>query len=347
MPVLSTIKCIFSSTIRKGLFILTTMVCFSCQFNTPPDISDIDLEINIRRFENDLFSQPLYNINQSVDSLHNAYPHFFPMFSQQVIGLANYKNPNYNSLLQSMVTHYLSHQTYKTVQKKFPDLSWLENDLSTAFKYYKYYFHEKTIPEICTFIGVYNNSLMVSENILAIALEMYLGSDEENYLLFDPPFQRYERYTMRRESIVPDCIYAWVSTEFIFNDSVNNLVNHMVYQGKVMYAMDKLLPTLHDTLKFGFTPNQLTFCENNDRQMWTYLIENKLLFIKNEFKINQFINKAPFTKDFSSESPGQAAIWLGREIIRAYMQKNKNIDLLQLMKNDNYQAILNQSGYNP
>ena len=77
------------------------------------------------------------------------------------------------------------------------------------------------------------------------------------------------------------------------------------------------------------------------------MIEKKLLFETNYLTINKFVNPAPFTSGFPKNSPGQAVLWLGREIIYAYMKRNPEISLSELMMNDNYQRILSESRYEP
>ena len=91
----------------------------------------------------------------------------------------------------------------------------------------------------------------------------------------------------------------------------------------------------------------MDFCKVHEKRMWEYLIENKKLFVTDGFILNQFINDAPFTKDFSQDSPGRAAVWIGYRIIDSYMKNNRNVSLNDLMRETDYQKILNLSKYNP
>jgi hypothetical protein len=91
----------------------------------------------------------------------------------------------------------------------------------------------------------------------------------------------------------------------------------------------------------------MKWCEQNEKQLWTYFIENKMLFITDSFVINKYINDAPFTSGFSQESPGRAVVWLGYRIISSYVKNNKNITLQQLMERRDYQNIFNKSRYRP
>ena len=81
--------------------------------------------------------------------------------------------------------------------------------------------------------------------------------------------------------------------------------------------------------------------------MWTYLVEKDLLFSTKRMDIVRYINDGPQTNGFPPESPGRTGAWLGRQIIRKYMKRNPEITLEKLMKNQDYQGILNASAYLP
>jgi len=152
---------------------------------------------------------------------------------------------------------------------------------------------------------------------------------------------------MHAKKVSSDIVHTWLFGEFTFNDSIDNLVNNMIYEGALMYATKKLLPTQSDSLLFGFTPEQMKWCKNNELHMWSYLVEHKLLFDTETFTINQFVGEAPFTKGFPPESPGKASVWLGYRIVRQFMDRNKDYSLEQLMNETDYQHILNAARYNP
>ena len=75
--------------------------------------------------------------------------------------------------------------------------------------------------------------------MLGIGLDRYLGSDCEYYAQLGLP--QYARNKMHKEKIVSDCMYAWATTEWIFegaegaSEPSRNVLNHMVYEGKLIY----------------------------------------------------------------------------------------------------------------
>ena len=113
-----------------------------------------------------------------------------------------------------------------------------------------------------------------------------------------------------------------------------------------MYAVQKLLPETPDSLIFGYTSEQIKWCQQNTDLMWTSLVENKLLFSTDDLTISKLINPAPFS--FSTkEAPGRASIWLGNRIVNSYMKRNKGISIEKLLLDNDYQKILTEAKYKP
>ncbi len=121
----------------------------------------------------------------------------------------------------------------------------------------------------------------------------------------------------------------------------------MIHKGKLMYFVDALLPNAHDSVKIGYTAKQLDWCERNEAQMWSQLIEHKMLYSNNRMDIVRYTNDGPRTSGFPLESPGKTGVWIGWQIVREYMDKYPETTLPELMKNSDYQQILNDSKYFP
>jgi hypothetical protein len=158
---------------------------------------------------------------------------------------------------------------------------------------------------------------------------------------------RYQRINMFSDKIPSDVLYAFASIEVPYNDSTDNLLNNIIHQGKLMYFVDALLPDEPDSLKIGFTIDQMKWCVNNERRMWEYLIENKLLFSSDPMVIQKITGPSPFTYYFTGESPGRTGVWIGWQIIREYAKRNKDLSLAEIMDETDYQKILRKSRYNP
>jgi hypothetical protein len=332
----------------SGVLVIILLAIFNsctCHREERIPLDSIDVTIEVKRFDQDLFSIVLDSIEKEVGRLDSVYGEFFALFTEGIIGIGLPDNPSFNNYLSSFVTDNMVSETYRKVQSIFPDEKQLNRTLTDAFKRYRYYFPNKQIPDVYGFVSGFNNSIMLAEGIIGVGFDRYLGSDCEYYSLLGIP--KYLQYSMRPEKIPSDLVRFWLFGEFQFNDSIDNLLNNMIYEGMLMYLTKRLLPEQPDSLIFGFTPDQMQWCNRNEEQMWAHLVEHKLLFSTEQFTINQFVGEAPFTKAFTNESPGKASIWLGYRIVSRFMNRNKDYSLSMLMNETDYLSILSRSGYNP
>jgi hypothetical protein len=137
-----------------------------------------------------------------------------------------------------------------------------------------------------------------------------------------------------------------ISDAFPYNASNNNLVEEMIEKGKRLYVLDKLLPTTPDTLKLGYTSQQLEGCFQNEALIWNYFVKNDLLYNKESTVTQLYIKDGPKTPELGDGAPGYIGLFVGRQLVRSYMKNHPEVSLQQLIKTSN-QEILNNGGYKP
>lgn len=335
----------------QSFFITGVLLILSCQ-RGPLDVntSGIDIEINILRFEKDLFESDHEDLPATIQSISAKHEEFLSLFSR-VIRIGEAGSPGYQEYLSLFLSDEINNEVYAKTMETFPDLDDLENELTDAFKHYRYYFPEKEIPAVYSFVSRFNTSLIIGESILGIGLDRYLGRDCEYYQQLGLP--QYARFNMHGDKIVPDCMYAWASTEWSFEGEDSrekpsqNVLNHMIYQGKLLYFVQAMIPDAEEGLIMGFSEEQMKWCRMNEQTMWVYLIEQKLLYDTDYMTINKLTKEGPFTSYFPRESPARASVWLGWQIVKKYMERVGDVSLNELMDDTDYQKILQLSQYNP
>lgn len=310
------------------------------------NISNIKNDIEVIRFDQKLFSIQQKNSSTEITELSNTYPDFFNLFSYQIIHIGGIKDDGFADLLMQFTTDTMIVNVKKLVEEKFSDFYKTKKKINKAFKYFQYHFPEKKLPTIYVYISGFNQSVVTAENIIGISLDKYLGRDCHYYQQLSTTPQ-YKIANMQKNKIISDVVYAWGITEFGETNTATNLMGNIIHHGKLMYFVDALLPKSPDSLKIGYTKKQLEFCKNNEAQMWTYLVDKKMLFSSNHMDIVRYINDGPRTSGFPTESPARTGVWIGWQIVRQYMEKHPEITLAELMQNSNYQQILNDSRYFP
>jgi len=333
---------------RFLILILCALMVVSCKRNQfKVNVSSISADIEIKRLEKDLFSLNPDEIITAIPSLKEKYGTFLQLFSF-VINTGSIDDPAFGELLGSFCTDKLNNEVFSLAMKLYPDVRMIEERLENAFRHYIWYFPGKTIPVVYTCITGFNRSIITGDSVLAIGLDRYLGTDCEYYPRLE--IYKYLAARMNPWNIVPDCMYAWGVSDWDF-DSMgypsDNVLSRIIHEGKLKYFEKCMLPDINDTILFGFTSGQMKFCRNNEFRMWQYLIEHDLIFSSDQFVIRKLTGEAPFTSYFTNESPGKAAVWLGFRIVESYMLKNPAINLGSLMKNTDFQGLLEQSKYNP
>ncbi len=303
-----------------------------------------EVQIKIGRLEQSLFSIPIDSIAVSIPRLQRQYGELLDLYSLKVINIGAPGDPRYPAALTEFLTDSYMYNTFQKVSAIYPNLTDIETGLSEAFSNYHKEFPKREIPSVYTLISGFNQSMITTDTILAIALDKYLGKDEEMY--FGLGLANYQRHVMDKKYIVPDCMKAWLCTEFPYDDSIDNILTNILYEGKVIYSLHRLLPNMPDSLMFGYTPDQVRWCQNNTAQMWAFLVEKKLLYATDYLTINKLITPAPFCSLFTRESPGRAVVWLGYQIICSYMKHNR-ITLEELLQDNDYQQILAKAKFKP
>jgi len=300
--------------------------------------------VKIVRMEQSLFTIPIDSIPASIPRLVQQYGELFDLYSRRIICIGSPKDTKYPDELTRFLTDSYMYRAYKRVTEVYPNLKDIETGMNKAFSNYRKEFPDRIVPSVYTLISGFNESIIVTDTILAIALDRYLGKDEDMYFRMDLP--NYMRQVMDRKYVVADCMKYWLSTEFPYNDSIDNVLNNILYEGKIIYALHRLLPAMPDSLMFGFTPDQMRWCRNNTAQMWTFLVEQRMLYSTDYLTINKLVGPGPFCPLFTRESPGRAAVWLGYQIIVSYMKRN-NVTLEALLEDNDYGQILEKARFRP
>lgn len=307
--------------------------------NVKLDTSDT-VNIKIHRYEKALFAVDVKNLKSGMKKLLPEYSFFVPDSALD------------DSLDMQQMKNYLSDPFMKLLYKDcitiFPDLGDLEKQFNSALGLYKHYFPKKKVPQVYTYVSGMDdqNPVKFADSVLIIALDMYLGSDYKYYKeMLGLPLYVQKRF--RKDFILPDCMRAIAETVVDNSKENKNFLDYIIYQGKLLYFMDATLPETADSLKMYYSPSQMKWCEDNESNMWSFIIDKKLLYSTETSMISKLCADGPFTAVFSKESPSRTGIWIGWQIVRKYMAENSKVTMTELFQNQDSQDILTQSKYKP
>jgi len=331
-----------------ALAALFLIISFSNSCDNNPyniDISHINLELNWNRFERDLFMLNEVNLNENKAMISEKYGNFFRYFTSNVINVGDTGDPAFEQNLLAFIKDPTINEVYELTMEKYYEISDMKDGLEGGFKHYKYYFPNKVIPEIITYISGFNYAIVATDSVLGIGLDMYLGNDSKFYRMLALP--KYKTLNMDREFIVSDAMRGWLTSDYIMDENKSDLLTQMIYYGKVLFALDLMFPEMEERFKIGYTAEQVQWCKVNEAEMWAFYVDKEILFSSDYTEIIKYIGEAPFTRGFPEHSPGRTGWWLGWQIVKSYMRSHDDATLEQLFLEENAQMIFTQSKYKP
>ncbi|GGI27863.1 gliding motility lipoprotein GldB [Pedobacter mendelii] len=330
------------------LFFLFAIAFISCKQSNRPEVSDIKVEIKIERFDKDLLSGKNKNIDQTNISLEKKYGFFYDDYIHKMVGTPEYAG---SEIIRTLYNDPAYNDLMKEVGSVYPNLKLQEEGLSETFKYIKYYYPKVKIPRLISFVSGFSYPTPIGDGYLGIGLDTFLGKDSKFYrgIIESVPLYMSRRFTP--DNIVPRVAETFAHEElFPEPDANRTLLSKMVFQGKILYFLDQVLPeSITDSTKIGYSTNQLNWAQNFEQDIWAYFLENNSLYETDYQKIQVYLSDGPFTPGFGEnrESAPKLGVWMGWQIVRKYMKQNPKVTLQQLMTDNDAQKILNQSKYKP
>ena len=341
----------FSIKMKKSVLILgCSLLLFSCgNKKSGPDVSNIKVELPIERFDQSFFSIDTNNIKAGLQKTAAAFPEFYIDFMQQVLGL---NAQDTNTTTQQAVKIFL--RDYQPVENSlletYKNTDWLKKELVAAFQHVKYYFPQYKTGKLVLFNGPFDAPGVATTRFgLAVGLQQFAGKDFPAYedKAFQEMFPLYISRRFSKEYITANCMKAVVVD--LFPDKSNGLplIEQMIEKGKQWYLLDKFLPSTDDSIKTGYTQQQLDWCSEYEGLIWSFIVKNEDLNSINPEVIQTYIGEAPFTQGLSQEqSPGNIGQWVGWQIVKKFVSKNADMSPDKIM-NTPAREILNEAKYKP
>ncbi len=257
--------------------------------------------------------------------------------------LANFQN---DSLFR-----WLIDTTLRVFPPEYPFLK----KLTPLFQRWKKLYPEDSLPVIVTCVTGYGrvgaltlerDQAQLCQRHLAIGLNYYL-SDTFGFYPPDLP------YFIRRR-LTPPHLPVFVALRLIRSKmpvlspyQIPKMIDYMVWYGIQLYALEKLLPELPDTLRFFYTQSHMEWLKENKRYAYKALLP---YFQESRyFEIQPYIGEEPFTKVFGRESPPRLGWYFGYEAVRLYMERHPETSLRMLLElpPTQYQKLFQDAKYRP
>ncbi|MEO1437732.1 MAG: hypothetical protein AAFV80_19490 [Bacteroidota bacterium] len=335
------------------LCLVVTLCLFGCRDKSKniPDVSGIEVPLNIIRFDQELFSLDTNNISTALAQMSETYPDFTEVYFGSLLGAYDKRlaPDGPDPYIRGFITDRRILKLMDTCQIVYGDFSEQASAFQEAFKFYKYYFPDRETPSVTTYISEYIiGAFIYGDAKLAVGLDFFLGADYpyEQINPGNPNFSDYLIRSFNKDHLVARTLMPLIE-DMVGPESGTKLLDLMVHQGKKRYLLEQLLPRTPDSVIFEHTEAQMQWLVDNELDMWAFFLDEELLYSSRQKDIRKFVEPSPDSPGMPPEAPGNSGTWMGYKIVSAYMDKFPETTLEQLLMLQDAQKVLNDSRYRP
>jgi len=301
----------------------------------------LDTDAQIIRFDTALYQ---YLTQNEPDGFLDEYRTFLDEYGEKIIGIGRSDSAGFYSRLREYFSESTLMQLYSDQQVLFSDISALNAELSSGMEILLKQFPELRRSKIYLHVSGWLQNVVVSDEILSLSADKYMGAD---YSLYPEFFYEYQRQNMLPERVAPDYLLGFLMANFPFRGNAEVLLDRMIYEGKLRYILSRLLPKRKMWEYVGYTGEQHKWCNTHRDRIWKSILDNQHLYRPDYFTTDIYLKDAPTTATLSPDSPGRVGVWIGFQIVVSYMERHPTTDWRTLMNQTDYVAFLKESRFNP
>lgn len=230
-------------------------------------------------------------------------------------------------------------------KKIFGDLHDLKTEFEKAFINIRYYYPNFQPPKIETVISGLETDLFVSDTLIIVGLDYFLGPHAK----YKPNMYEYMLRRYQKNFIVPSALLLFGIDSRLnhFNPNDRTVLAEMVTYGKAYYFAKQMMPCTPDSVFIAYTAEEMRGARENEGLIWFRLLEDQVIYQTSHLMKQKFIAERPKTLEVGEKCPGRIGTWVGWQIIKAYMQQHPDITLPQLMELTDADKIFKESKYKP
>ena len=192
----------------------------------------------------------------ALHDMRTEYPLQTRTLIENVLQLGPVDDPDINNRLLRFFQDSTLRAIIDDVAEQYANTDDLQHQLTDAFRRLSMMLPGMKMPEFYTQIGSLDQSIVVSDTLVGISLDKYLGKDYPAYLRYG--YTEQQRSMMTREYIVPDCLGFYLLSLYPLAEEdtipaahfwhvskiqalVNHLMNHHFFVNDSIVRLEKFL----------------------------------------------------------------------------------------------------------
>jgi hypothetical protein len=322
----------------------------SCEDNPVKkvDISKTTISYSSSRFDRELFGADFNQPEVARQQLYTKYGTFLCDYMEVILQIAPCIPDTNFRALEGFVRYPDMVVLQNEITRKFPDaaIAGFDEEFEQALRHWHFHFPDSLVPAVAYMNSGFNFSAFSTDSIMAVGLDFFLGKDDSITSLLAPElFPNYFKEDMEPRYLVANVVkdFCWHQlNKREKNPAKAQLIEILVHQGKVMYLCDALLPEVEDSIKMNWSTPQMEWTEEHTFDVWKVLATDEVLFDRSPSENRKWIDFGPFTNvpSIPAASPPQLGIWMGWQMVRAYMKANPTTTMQELLSISDPAVIL-------
>jgi hypothetical protein len=334
----------FSALRLFGILLFSAVFMTGCNSDKDecvkvPDTKDVVAEINIENY-----TDSIARISSKAELVE-----FFsrqPVIRDFIFRRAEYPNDSVfiNEIYTRVSNPYIDTLLHET-KRVFGDQSMLKKQFEEAFRNLRYHFPDVVTPKIRTVISGLDTDMFMSDTLIVIGLDYYLGKDAK----FRPKMYDYLLRKYDPEDVVPSVMLVYGIDNRINKTDLKDktVLADMIAYGKSFYFAKRMLPCTPDSVLISYTQDEIRGSRKNQDLIWARFIESEVLYSTSHLVKKDYLGERPVTIQVGEKCPGRIGQWVGWQIVNKYMETHPDKTLKQLMDTENAQLLFKESRYKP
>jgi len=313
------------------------------------EVGIIPLPVKIEDAFLHLLGQPRPVIQSQLDSVLNLDRRFTKLVSEYILG--NQDSLDEKTVFEAYFTDTARSRLRDSCVRIFRKVDW-DQEVGIPLSNYHHQFPERNIPAIYLLITDFNYGIFIFQDVegrdaIGIGVEMFTGNTDlyDHLALNNPNFSAYLNRTFNVDHLASKIIQALMN-DLVPEPTSTRLLDHIVSEGKKLYFSRLLMPGIPDTILHEYTPAQWKWVTENEREIWRFLLTDKLLYQSRGKEIVNLVQASPHSQGMPPEAPGRAVNYIGLKIIESLAQK-ENLPAKEILNIQNAEDILRRSRYKP
>ena len=329
-----------------GFLVILLTSCEQDKGKNIPALDDVEVETAVLSF------MPADWTTSQLDSVCKAKPVLSEIFFGHILALPLDNKEEMYSGYRSFWELEATQNIGVLVDSVYNDVSEIERSWKNVMAYFQFYFPERKVP----YLHLLRSNLGIANFLfedgqgnegVGVSLDFFLGESFPYLQLArdNPAFSDYNNRTFNKDHLITKSVNAIIE-DVVPTPSQSHMLGHLIREGKRQYLLKAVCNMLPDSAVFELSPKDLTWCENNELEIWNFFIEQELLYETNQKKFFKYIKPAPNSAGMPSDAPGKTGVFIGYKIVEAFVQKYPEFTLRQLVEIED-QMLFDKSNYRP